>query len=107
MTGGVRVWGEEREKGIEVERKERGNAGLKAKRSVEKGIRGRGSGKRKRHSRGEGVYTRQQTLAVSGRASPPAPGAPGLWLHNEGLFEFTFKHHRQRLEKQCPSGDFY
>ena len=30
-------------------------------------------------------------MAVSGRASFPAPGAPGLWPHNASMFEFTFK----------------
>jgi len=62
-----------------------------------------GGVKRKRHSRGEGVCARQQAMAVSGRASLPAPGAPGLWPHNEGLFEFTFKHHRV-LGKTVPHG---
>ncbi len=33
-------------------------------------------------------------MAVSEQASLPAPGAPGLWPHNESLFEFTFKHQR-------------
>ena len=74
---------------------------------MEKGITGGGIEKRERRSGGEGVCTRQQAMAVSGRASLPAPGAPGLWPHNEGLFEFTFKHHRERLEKQCPTGYFY
>lgn len=97
----------ERGKRTEVEEEERrGTLGLEAKSSVEKGIRGGEGGGGEQGGKGiaEGVYTHQQAMAVSGWASLPAPGAPGLWSHNEVLFEFTVK---QCLEKQCPTSYFY
>lgn len=74
--------------------------------SVKKMIRGRES-KRRENRGGESVCPHQQSMAVSGRTCLPALGAPGLWPRNENLFEFTFKLHSERLEKQYPTDYFY